>query len=117
MKIRSILFDLGQTVIRFDWSRALQQIHQKSRKSPACLFNYLEKETAYDQYERGLLTTEQFFQHMGRQFEFQGRWQELQQIYNDIFEPWPEREQILIQLKQNYSLAAVSNTSPTHIEF
>jgi putative hydrolase of the HAD superfamily len=82
-----VVFDLGKTLVDFDYSIAANRIvpHCKLPTDPAKFFS--EHAPLLASYELGLLTTEQFFTQMCSASGFGGTQAEFANSFADIFTP------------------------------
>jgi len=82
-----VVFDLGKTLVDFDYSIAANRIvpHCKPPADPVKFFS--EHAAVLTNYELGLLTTEQFFNQMCSASGFSGTQAEFSNFFADIFSP------------------------------
>jgi putative hydrolase of the HAD superfamily len=111
-----VLLDLGQTVVRFDWRRALAALHKLGARAHLNVAEFADDPLFHD-FESGRITPEPFFIELGRRIGCPAPWTVLEEAYSDIFIPWPERENLMPRLAPHYRLAAASNTCISHINW
>lgn len=87
MKLPVVVFDLGKTLVDFDYFIAANRIvpHCKPPTDPEKFFS--EHAALLSNYELGLLTTEQFFTQMCSASGFGGTQAEFCNFFADIFTP------------------------------
>lgn len=118
MKISAIYFDLGKTLLDFDFSVSIQKIAQRSSLSQEEIEQISLTETsAFDQYDLGQISSEQFFSKMAETFQFSGSTEELRHLWCDIFTPLEEHITLARRLAEYYPLGLISNTCEAHIQF
>lgn len=115
-KYETIVFDLGNTLIRFD--------HNISAKKIANLF-HLDLKRVYDTFfdseitrafERGEISIRDFYCRISRFFNIDIPYKDFMDIWNDIF--WEDEGSCAIarELKKNYKLFLLSNINRSHFE-
>lgn len=117
MKIGTIFFDLGKTLVDFDYQLALRKIGERSSIGVIEVAERAYSNNQVTPYEEGRLTTEEFFRKQKEIFGFEGSVEELESIWQDIFTPMPDHVVLARQLAEYHPLACISNISETHIAF
>lgn len=112
----TIVFDLGNTVIRFD--------HNISARKIANLFN-LESKKIYDlffdseitrAFEKGLLSPKSFHARASELLGVKMPYEDFVPIWNDIFWEDEDVSAIVRQLKKSHRLFLISNVNRLHFE-
>ena len=116
--IRTIVFDMGNVLVRFSHERMCEQIGRlcgrKGREVAALLF---ESGLQWD-FERGRIDEEGFRRRFEQAADVTVSLDELRHAASDIFEPNPGVGEIARSLKAaGYRLVLLSNTSIAHYEF
>ena len=117
MKIEAILFDLGKVIVDFDFQAMFQQLCGCTAM-PADEFEkvFTDPEWAL-QYERGLITTRQFYEHLCGSGGLEMEFPEFCRTWSSIFaEELLVSDSLLRHLKQRYPLILVSNTNEAHVD-
>ncbi|MEM6823052.1 MAG: HAD-IA family hydrolase [Verrucomicrobiota bacterium] len=118
MKIETIFFDLGRVLLHFDFDIALYRVRQQSSLSEDEMDALVKTLGAdIDEYETGSIETEAFFRRLKDKFQYQGSWDELKGIWQEIFTPLDDHIQMARMLSQYYPTAIISNTSEAHIDY
>jgi putative hydrolase of the HAD superfamily len=115
-KYKTIVFDLGNTLIRFD--------HNISARKIANLFN-LDSRKIYDAFfdseitrafEKGLLSPKSFYGKASALLGIKLPYEDFVPIWNDIF--WEDEDvcDLARELKKNYKLFLLSNVNRLHFE-
>lgn len=118
MKITTIIFDLGKVLVDFDYQIALHRLSLRSELTRDEIDELAYRDhSRVVQYERGELTTPDFFAAQKETFRFLGTPEELRQIWCDIFVPLEEHIRMARCLAQYYPVGLMSNISEAHIEF
>ena len=116
MRYTTIVFDLGNTLIRFD--------HNIAARKLANLFN-LDSKKIYDAFfdseitrafEKGLISPREFHKRAEKLLGLKLSYKDFVPIWNDIF--WEDEEACAIarQLKGRYKLFLLSNVNRLHFE-
>jgi putative hydrolase of the HAD superfamily len=117
MPITNIFFDLGNVLVKVDFSRALDQVSARSGLSADELARICQEDPAYTDYETGRMTTAAFFEHLRTVFHFDGTAAELEHLWCDIFSPLDDHVLMMQRLSKYYPVGLISNTSDAHIRF
>lgn len=114
---KAIIFDLGNTLIRFD--------HNISAKKLANLF-HLDSEKVrslfFDSdltrlFEKGLISPKEFYSRVTKHLNIKIPYKDFVDIWNDIFWEDVEACDIARRLKTGYKLLLLSNVSRLHFEY
>ena len=116
-KYSVIIFDLGNTLIRFD--------HNISAKKFASLFHldaeevrklFFDSELTRD-FERGNVSPKEFYARVAARLGIKLPFKDFVNIWNDIF--WEDKEacDIARRLKKDYKLFLLSNVSRLHYDY
>lgn len=116
--IRTFLFDMGNVLLHFSHDRMCQQMGALCHKSGDDLRRLLLDSGVQWEFERGLMTAEEFHQRFQEMVGTQVDFPELIVAASDIFEVNRPMLAILDSLKsQQYRLVLFSNTSVWHYQF
>ena len=117
-KIKAVMFDLGNVLIFFDHTRAVNQIARYTELKPQDLSrSFFESYYAGD-FDKGLLTERRFFEIVKGDLHLKGLNQkDFFEIWNDIFWENLALTQILKDIKKRYGLFIISNTNRPHFEY
>lgn len=112
-----IVFDLGNTLIRFDHRIAARKISSRFDIDPAKIYDaFFDSEITRD-FEKGLITPKDFHRKAEGLLGFKLPYKEFVDIWNDIF--WEDRHscEIARKLKKEYKVFLLSNVNRLHFEF
>jgi putative hydrolase of the HAD superfamily len=115
--IESVIFDLGNVLVPFDWGIARERMCQRAGCSRRELEDYIVTTPFLIQLELGQLTARQFFEIVARDLRFPGDYEEFAQIWSDIFKIDEAMVELTQRLKGRYRRFVLSNTIPMHIDF
>ena len=110
-----LYFDLGNVLLRFSHEREAEQIAAVAGVSPRLVWKILFEDGLHWDYERGDLTSDQFYAALCERIGARPDLAALDRAANDIFELNVPIVGLLGQLSRaGYRLGILSNTSPTH---
>jgi glucose-1-phosphatase len=84
-KPKTVLFDLGKVLVDFDWTLAARRIAARARLGPEELYEFIKTSDLMARYERGCLSSSEFFQEVSRTVGYQGGLEEFARAFSDIF--------------------------------
>lgn len=112
MKSPVVVFDLGKTLVDFDYSIAANRIVPRCKPPADPVKFFSEHATVLTSYELGILTTEQFFTQMCSASGFSGTQAEFGSFFADIFIPIQPMIDLHTQLRRKKIEAYIfSNTN------
>jgi glucose-1-phosphatase len=115
--IKTIIFDLGQVVISFDWTSALMRLTQHTDRSLDEIVTYFTDPRNDHLFVEGKISGEEFFARSQKALDLSVSFEEFRALYSDIFTSMPESEKIIKKLEQKYRLAILSNTNEFHFPY
>lgn len=114
-KLKFIYFDLGKVLVDFTVERMCRQMAEVAQTRMEEIHRVLFSDGLEVQYERGLLSTEEFYQEFCRRLGRCVDFERLAKAAADIFTWKPESAALAVHLHQaGYRLGILSNTSPLH---
>lgn len=119
-EIKTILFDLGNVIIRFDASILEKTYSSYARIDEGQFIEYLLESDNINKYMEGKLSSSQFYEKTRRHFRMDVGFDEFYRIWNSMFYPYPEMEKIIRSIKKKYphiKLVLISNTNEEHYKF
>ena len=116
--IRAVVFDFGNVICRFDNRLVLARVADRSGMSLAQIEEVVRRSSAFiRQYEKGLVSSREFFTHFSTLFHLDVTEEEFVKMYTDKFTPIPETFDLIRRLKGSYKLGLLSNTSEWDFEY
>ena len=109
-----ILFDLGRVVIDFNHLIAVERIKDYCKLKKEDIFSLFFDSDFTDRYERGLITSEDFFKEVKDMLKADITYDEFIPVWTEIFFPVPGMLEILKSLHETYKLYMVSNVNELH---
>lgn len=115
-RVEVLLFDLGRVVFDFDWRRAVAVWSDASGVPAATIVERFAKEVHYERYERGEISSEEYFTLLRQRLELDVDLDVIAQGWNAIFgELVPGISEVIAAVHDSpYRLAALSNTNAAH---
>ena len=113
--IKSIIFDIGNVLLPFDFSVAVRRLQLKCRNpitDGVALTHPLVQI-----YESGAIGRDEFVTRIKSLLEFSGTDSELVEIWQDIFTENTQMTGLVRSLQGRYPLYLLSNTSDIHFDF
>ncbi len=116
--IKTIVFDLGNVLIPFDYNRLLNKLNQYSEGLGERFYNrYKDNYHVHRSYEKWEMKEEEFLDVMMEWTENKVEREEFCKIYSDLFEENKEVSSLLPKLKENHLLVLLSNTNYIHQKY
>lgn len=113
--VRAIVFDLGEVLIKLDFSR-VNELRRLTKRAIDASIQAMNEWTLYDSFERGHLDEREFITRLNQELSLSLSAEDFRSIWNSVLkEPVPGIELILTSLAQHYPLWALTNSNETHI--
>jgi HAD superfamily hydrolase (TIGR01509 family) len=113
--IRAFVFDIGNVILRFDFTLALDRLRQHRGGETAEVLHQIEPVKVA--YESGAITRPEFLQRIGVVIRHTGTHRELVAAWEDIFTENEPMIALIEQLHGRFPLYLLSNTSDLHVEY
>jgi len=97
---KAVVFDLGKVLVEFDFGIALRRFLPLTTVPLTQLVRLIDQSPLLHQYERGLLSTEEFFAQVRALSGFQGTLEEFGPKFGDIFTEIGPMVDLHAQLRQ-----------------
>ncbi len=114
--IKNLVFDLGGVIINLDMSLSFQQFAKLGDISLEQMNVMAESDPLFNNYEKGLVTSEQFRKGVCELLERDITDVQIDAAWNAMLLDIPlERMQFIERLKPHYKILVLSNTNEIHI--
>jgi len=111
-QIKTVVFDLGKVLVDFDYSIAVRKLAKRARMTVADFAQYFTHAPLLLNYEKGLLTSDQFYAEVCTITGFCGTINEFAIAFGDIFAPIEPMIELQARLRQaGYPTYILSNTN------
>jgi putative hydrolase of the HAD superfamily len=117
MQINTIFLDIGMVLVGLDYEPALATLSDLNGRSANEITHRLDNHSGILDYERGLLTTEEFFQQLTQLLGIDISLEAFKEIWSSVLVMDGEHSKGLLstglfqQLKQDHRVIALSNTN------
>lgn len=113
-----IVFDLGKVLINFDYTIAIRKLDFIEKELGQKFYDFYKNNYhIHRQFEKGLITEEEFLKIMLANLDHKVRAEDFCKIYSEIFTPNQDVIALLPFLKKNYKLILLSNTDSLHKKY
>jgi len=114
---KTILFDLGNVIVPFDFKRAYARLAPLCGCGPTDIPVKIRSTDLVTRFETGLVGPEQFVEELSAVLGLKITFEEFRDLWTCIFLPQPLiAEPLLESLASRYRLMLLSNTNPIHFE-
>ena len=101
-KIKTIFFDLGNVIVKLDPMVLEREYAACGRVKEGEVIEYFMDSDEMDGYAEGKLTSSQFYSRTRRRFKLDIKYNDFYRVWNEIFLPYPEMDEIIRNLKKGY---------------
>ncbi len=119
-KIKNIIFDLGNTLVYFDFSYFYDGVARLEKKlNPAAMKRFIAENKLGDKLCKGTLNHKEFFRILKKKFNLKIGFSDFIYLYSDIFWSNNSMKGFLEKLSRTrrFRLYLLSNTDSYHINF
>jgi len=114
--IKVVFIDIGNVLVDFDIRKLLGAVVAQSGKTPQEALMGLLKTGIFEKYEKGLVTTPQFFETVRAQLNYPGAFEAFRDSWNGIFIENAGGVEAFHALKKDKRVFLASNTNEMHFE-
>jgi len=113
----TIVFDLGNTLIRFDHNIATRKLSLRFGINPRAAYDLFFDSEITHLFEKGLISPAEFHSRATALLGIDMPYEEFAELWNNIF--WEDKEACAIarRLKRSYRLFLLSNVNKSHFEY
>ncbi len=117
MKIRGVLFDLGNVLIDYRPEIFISRLEAHSKIPAYQLISYFLTANADAAYTEGKISSGEFFDRVARELDLECGAEIFRDFWCDIFSAKGEMEALVRAVKKKYPVWVLSNTNEWHFEF
>ena len=111
------LFDLGNTLIKLDYERVLENICRDASIARDELVDLLERPGGYRDLEMGAIGFGEFYEFICTHAGYRESLRQFRDVWTDFFDgPLPGAETMLERVREKYRVAFLSNSNEVHAE-
>lgn len=113
--IRAVVFDIGNVLLKFDFSQAIRRIASQCTDLHATVLEAIEP--LKEAYESGLISRGEFLKRVQQHIGFTGSEAEFVGAWQDIFTENTPMSEVVRALHGKLPLYLLSNTSDIHVDY
>ena len=117
MAYKALIFDLGKTLVHFDFQRGYRALEGLCPHPAAEIPRRLAGTGLVEKFETGLVEPHDFVTQMASVLELRVDYQRFCQIWGSIFADTLVPDSMLAALHARYRMVLLSNTNAIHFEF
>ncbi len=115
---KTVIFDLGNVLLAFDFAIAAKQIARHSIRSAEDIQSLIDQSALLHQFERGEISQQQFFHEIARSCDYQADFDTFCLDFSDIFSAIDPMIQFMRSLKERHVPCVVfSNTNAMAVDW
>jgi len=115
-RLRAVIFDIGRVLVGVDVSRAMSSLAAGLSLSPVELWNALEKDPRWPDWQEGRISPRDWYLHVTRRLGIAATFEQFTTAWNLALDPEPLQDEALFKkLSKTCRLALLSNTDPIHV--
>jgi len=116
--IKTLIFDLGNVIVRFDHGRIVRRVEQFCDLSGSEIFERMFGSDIVHDYDHGKTSSVEFFDRVRKYLNLRMTFDEFSEAWNSTFDLNPILpEEMFESLSQKYRLLILSDTNELHFEF
>lgn len=117
MPITTIIFDIGNVILHFDYLRAARRFEEATQLPLETIEKHFYFSELERLYSKGKVSSDGFFDTLKRELDLKIDFETFAAIWNDIFWLNHSVEDLIKALKGKYRLAAITNTTDLHFRY
>ncbi|MBI2646889.1 HAD family phosphatase [Candidatus Woesearchaeota archaeon] len=115
--IKTIIFDLGNVIVKVNWKELYKKFAQDSGKTIDYFKNYYENSSIMDDFAKGRFSPREFYNKIVKELNLKINFKTFSKHYCDIFTLNDDVAELIQRLKKNFRLILLSNTDIMHFEY
>ena len=117
LEIEAIAFDLGNVLVAADHFRFCRPFAALTGLTPEEVYAAVFGSDLEPGYDTGRVSSPEFYQRVMTRFGVTLPYPQFCDLWNDIFEPLEDMEEVVTRLADRYPLYLLSNTNPLHFQY
>ncbi len=115
LKYKSVVFDLGKVIFKYSFSIAYEFWANAANVNPDNIKENFSFDKTFEDFERGKISSEQFRNEINDQLNLNLSIENFEKGWCSIYlEAYEDIDKLLVKLKKNYKLVALTNTNALH---
>jgi putative hydrolase of the HAD superfamily len=115
--IKLVIFDLGNVLLKFDFTVAARRLEKVCSGDPMEVFNVLKDSNLARDWDMGILSPEDFYTGIQRHTGCKLSLEEFLPIWNEIFTEDRGTINLAMEVKKDHKIMILSNTNPWHVAY
>jgi len=115
--IAALAFDLGNVLVRVDHLRFCKGLSELAGRPPQEVYAAVFQSGLEPRYDRGRLSSREFHRRLQARFGLDLPFPRFRDLWNGIFDPLEDMEEVVAHLARRYPLYLLSNTNPLHFRY
>src|SRR5271157_4897281 len=112
--IAALAFDLGNVLVQVDHLRFCRGLGELAGRPPQEIYAAVFQSGLEPGYDCGRLSSREFHRRLQALFRLDLPFSRFRDLWNDIFDPLEDMEEVVARLARRYPLYLLSNTNPLH---
>ncbi len=115
--IAALAFDLGNVLVQVDHLRFCRGLSELAGRPAEEVYAAVFQSGLEPGYDRGRLSSREFHRRLQARFALDLPFPRFRDLWNGIFDPWEDMEEVVARLARRYPLYLLSNTNPLHFRY
>jgi len=117
-EIEAVIFDIGRVLVKVDLSRGvLRYFNTQDPAGDAEVLRAIFNNPVFRAYECGEMDPRHFFDLINRDHRLPSDWEDFLIEWNDVFDPWPEMEELFREVQTRWPVTLLSDIDQLHWNF
>jgi putative hydrolase of the HAD superfamily len=117
LPIAALAFDLGNVLVKVDHQRFCRSLAALTGETPQEVYDAVFHTGLEPDYDTGRISSREFHRRVLEHFGLNLPFPRFRQIWNEIFDPLEDMEEVVARLAQRYPLYMLSNTNELHFQY
>jgi len=115
--IAAVAFDLGNVLVKVDHLRFCRSLAELAGWPPQEIYAAVFQSHLEPGYDRGRLSSREFHRRLQARFRLDLPFPRFRDLWNEIFDPLDDMQEVVARLARRYPLYLLSNTNPLHFRY
>ncbi|MGO9176381.1 MAG: HAD family hydrolase [Desulfobaccales bacterium] len=115
--IAAVAFDLGNVLVKVDHLRFCRGLAELAGWPPQEIYAAVFQSRLETGYDRGRLSSREFHRRLQARFRLDLPFPRFRDLWNEIFDPLEDMQEVVARLARRYPLYLLSNTNPLHFRY
>jgi len=115
--IAAVAFDLGNVLVKVDHLRFCRGLAELAGWPPQEIYAAVFQSRLETGYDRGRLSSREFHRRLQARFRLDLPFPRFRDLWNEIFDPLEDMQEVVARLARRYPLYLLSNTNSLHFRY